>query len=55
MTTAFYLVLVFFSKQVDFHLGWFIAALVFSGNEAKTIYKYTTDASLEGKNATDAC
>jgi len=49
MTTAFYLVLVFFSKQVDFHLGWFIAALLFSGNEAKTIYKYTTDASLEGK------
>ena len=55
MTTVFYLVLVFFSKQVDFHLGWFIAALLFSSNEAKTIYKYTTDASLEGKKVTGSC
>ena len=50
MTTAFYLVLVFFSKQVDFSLVWFIVALLFSGNEAKTLYKYTTDVSLDGKD-----
>jgi hypothetical protein len=49
MTTVFYLVLVFFSKQVNFSLGWFIVALLFSGQEAKTLYKYTTDASLDGK------
>jgi hypothetical protein len=55
MTTVFYIVLVFFSKQVDFHLGWFIVALLFSSNEARTIYKYTTDASLDGKKVTGQC
>ena len=49
MTTVFYLVLVFFSKQMNFSLGWFIVALLFPGQEAKTLYRYTTDASLDGK------
>ncbi len=51
MAAIFYLVLAFFSKEVPFNLLWFLAALVFSSHEAKTVYKYTTDPRLEGKPA----
>ena len=51
MATVFYLVLVFFSDAVDFSLWWMLISLLFSGNEAKTIYKFTTDPRLDGKEA----
>ncbi len=51
MAAVFYLVLAFFSKEVPFNLLWFIVAMLFSSNEARTIYKYTTDPKLDGQVA----
>lgn len=51
MAAAFYCALVFFSQDVTFSWGWFFLALLFSGNEAKTVYRYTTDPALDGKKA----
>jgi hypothetical protein len=51
MAILFYLAFVFFSKEVTFSLGWFFIALLFSGNEAKTVYRYTTNPALDGKPA----
>jgi hypothetical protein len=39
MAVVFYLVLAFFSEEVPFSVPWFLLALVFSANEANTIYK----------------
>ena len=49
MAALFYLVLALFSKEVPFNVLWLIVALVFSSNEAKTIYKFTTDPKLDGE------
>ena len=49
MAAIFYLVLAFFSREVPFNLLWFLVALLFSSNEAKTIYKFTTDPKLDGE------
>ena len=51
MALMFYLALAFFSKEVEFDFGWFVIALLFSSNEAHTVYKYTTNPELEGKTA----
>ena len=51
MAVIFYLVLAFFSNEVPFNIVWFVVALLFSSNEAKTVYKYTTDPRLEGEPA----
>jgi hypothetical protein len=48
MATVFYLVLVFFSDVVEFSFWWLLISLLFSGNEAKTVYKFTTDPRLDG-------
>ena len=48
MAITFYLVLVFFSEQVTFSWWWLLIALLFSGQEAKKIYRYTTDPTLDG-------
>ena len=50
MATIFYLVLAFFSADVHFSLWWLLIAVLFSGGEAKTVYRFTTDPRLEGKN-----
>ncbi len=49
MTIIFYLIFVWISEQVTFSWIWLVVALFLSGGEAKKIYKYTTDSSLEGK------
>ena len=49
MATIFCLVLVFFSQDVNFSLWWLLVALVFSSQEAKKAYRYTTDPRLDGK------
>lgn len=53
MAVVFYLVLAFASNEVPFSLGWFIVALLFSSNEAHTVYKYTTDPRLDGETVPD--
>ena len=50
MATMFYLVLVFFSSDVDFSFWWLLVALFFSSHEAKKVYRFTTDPQLDGKD-----
>jgi hypothetical protein len=49
MALAFYLLLVFFSEDVNFSWGWAILAFLFSSQEAKKVYRFTTDPQLDGK------
>lgn len=49
MAVLFYCVLVFFADSVTWSWWWFLIALLFSSKETKTIYKYTTDRYLEGR------
>jgi len=52
MATVFYLVLAFFSADVHFSLGWFIASLFFDGSKhVVTRYRYTTNPLLDGHEA----
>lgn len=49
MALLFYLLFVWLSDSVSFSWGWFFVALIFSSQDTKTIYKYTSDKSLEGE------
>jgi hypothetical protein len=52
VATVFYLVLAFFSRDVDFSLIWFLVSLFFDGGkEVVTYYRYTTNPSLDGQRA----
>jgi len=46
----FYLILVFFSEDVQFSFIWFLISCVFSGSEIAYKYKYTSDPALDGKD-----
>ena len=50
----FYLVLVFFSAEVEFSLLWLIIALLVGGTETIVHrYRLTTDPSLDGKDVSE--
>lgn len=49
MAVLFYCILVFFADSVTWSWGWFFVSLLFSADQGRTIYKFTTDRSLEGK------
>lgn len=50
MATLFYIILVVFSYDVAWSWWWFIISLFFAGGE-RTVYKYTSDRSLDGEQA----
>ena len=47
----FYLILVFFSQDVQFSIIWFLISLAFSGSEIVHKYKYTANPAMNGKDA----
>lgn len=51
MAVLFYCVLVFFADSVTWSWWWFLIALLFSEEEGRRVYKYTTNKSLEGQEA----
>jgi len=50
MATLFYLLLVWFG-HIHFSWWWLFISMAFNANDARTVYRYTTDKYLEGKNA----